>query len=798
MIRLRNKCGFLLVGSFATIIVLTILSAAIFAKSINEDLIARENYGDLSAKYNAEKGFECAYYELINHGTSWKTHYFDPEDTDPTFLYDYGTPLHVFLDTIAEHDGGTGEYKALNDKFFTKVYLDEGDGQFAILARGVSDTTDNSYLMAAKVSISTLYEYFWFSPYSMYMGWTTFLAEGGSIHTNGNLKFADSVVIQNINTLEAAQYISYNTYAYMPPEDVAYDQYGNVIGDAPSWNDILYWMRDPWWDPQNLNGEEYDYYHHHDGKVYGERSGLFMDNPAFNGELPAGPGNELYATCEGDFANCILPEGNCELATGHDPNLINEDLYMYSDYYIYGDAAPGERYHRSVRINANGQPEERIPTRLSSSYDWDLFWRTSGGLWWGGTRYYYPNPVSPVDIPANFTNTYEQLGAWQDWMPTSLDGVILEHNTGAEHITPPRINSATYFNQAQSEGMYINNFEECSKEIAIQVHIEGQPEPLLICPEPDGDYVSPVSGKTIARNRSFHDTNSWQLKENIISLDVYRMKTDGIWPQNGVVYSDYDLALAKARSLLAPLTTVSRENIYLMGDYNVGEAGHDWQPSAIIAAKRAFTVSESFLDEMERIAGITEGGLPYTIHNPDYPYVEDEDWHEGHWEMLYEDEMAPVAGEDDNGIVEYYVSIVGYRAYPPAVLERWGESGYTRKVVGSFINLENNNFEWKEFDEGSSWPIFDWNKSRKCTNPEFTSAFPGSPCRSEGLAGWPWDMTSHGPSSSNNIFQYETRYTPDVLPPGELPGYFASITIRLVDNDYNFSHHPAGLYTAGE
>ncbi|MFC1703380.1 hypothetical protein ACFL1E_01160 [Candidatus Omnitrophota bacterium] len=825
MNRIAQHKGFLLIGTFITLIVLTVLAGGIFAKSINENMVVKKNISKLSAMYNAEMGGVCAHYELVRHGTYWVTHSVAETGDDPLLLLNGGVARDVILSSIADHDPGAydGAYRALNGEFLVKIYIDPIDGQFIILSRGISADGDTA-LLASKVATASLYEYFWFNPEDSWPSWTTYEANGGKIHTNGNLALYDGVKILDVKELTAAGYIFYRQSTFLPPDITeAYDEGGAPLPMPAgiTWEDIVFWLRDPWKDPMDL--DIYPYYNNVDGRVSGMQGGLYMDNP-----MPEG---DAYVPCEGAFANCYLPQPNPVLAGGHDVTKINPELYQYEGYNISGNTSLGLRYAHTQIRKFEGATTVKLPSLMNTSWPHHLHRLTYEGRPYGGNTYYYPPPGSPITIPVKTTNSEHQLSDWSDWVTDNeFQGVIKEHNTEANRITPLRINSTTYFDSAQTAGMYIALDGELScvgggdttLKITINANIDGDPEieQVEVCPDMNGVYS--YGGFEIAALDDFMDPNSALVKE-VIKLDLGNLGDANIWPENGIIYATHNIALTNAAILAKPLTTVAKENCYLVGNYNVLE--DDWQPSAVIGGEKTYTLSTDFFANMEAVEAVAPDGLPNPRHNPNYPYVEDEfstdldcDPSQGgdgciggtgpeddFWDddpdpnNSWQDEkagtMTPLVTDDH----VYNVSIIGYDAYPPYVLESWCEEDdgvcVQRKVVGAFVNLEEDNFRWNNYPS-TSWPDFDQDKARRCDDDFMIANYPNAPCRGEQSRGWPHEMGSKIPIGNDNWFEFEIRYDiqdPSTLPPGELPGFFDSIFLAIPDSDYDFTHHPSEL-----
>ncbi|MFC1703376.1 hypothetical protein ACFL1E_01140 [Candidatus Omnitrophota bacterium] len=835
MKRLTQQNGFLLLTTFAALILLIILSAAIFAKSVHENTTMKRNLGKLSAKYYAEKGFECAYYEILRHGSQWQTHYLNAEQSpgDPLLLLneDIVDPLDVKLSHIAEHDPAEG-YKALNGRFLVKVYMDPVDHQLIILSRGTSEDGNYTYLLAAKVAAASLYEYFRFTPYKWAVSSTTYQASGAKMHTNDELLFQNNARFYEIAELSAGKHISYSHGAFVPPPgSPRYDAHGiDVSHETPTWEEIYWNRRPPFVSAQPLDRNQH--YNRNDGslaggmqyKLYMYNDGSNPDYPAYNPEDPPAPTtNQIYVPCEGEFNNCYLPEANEVLAHGHPEHLINQKLYTVQNYYIYGeDADETVLHHQHAKIKpyiGDREGEDiQIPNMLNQQWDYDLFNLSSNGQWTPNGTVYYPNPQSgSVTVPTKALHSTEQKAAWESWLnDNSLYNILKDKNTGAEHITPIRINNRTYVDQAINHGMYIRTVNLSSGECA--EHYGEDEIPVIqrgaeiICPEENGTYQ--YGGQAIAERYSFIDVRTVR-EEHMVKLDLEALGTVDAWPGNGIIYSEYNVGLDNAEILAEPLTTVSKENCYLFGNYN-SDSEEAWKPSAVITAKHPYTFSETFIEQMERLRTEAPNGLPNFLNNPNTPYAADgyyttlpchedqggdgctggtgpeADYWDGddndatHWQHEMANTMTPEVTSDH----EYYVSIVSYLGNPPILLEDW--RNFERQMVGSFVTLEADNFRHRHPD--NTWHYTNF---RFCNDEEFAEAYPEAvaqhKCRGAERGG---SWTYMKPHPDRNIFRYEDRYDitdPEKVPPGELPGYFESIRLTVPDSEHYFNHHAPEL-----
>ncbi|MFC1594273.1 hypothetical protein ACFL38_02995 [Candidatus Omnitrophota bacterium] len=801
----RNK-GFLLISSCILLTVIAIFSTAIFSKSISEHLSSRENIDRLQAKYNALFGMELISAEARHHGSAWWTHQVD-EDNSPYPLSAQSEILDLTFSSLCAINPTTGAYESLDGLFSTRLYYDKATGretEIIILSQGISN--HETYLLAAKVSSESLYQYFYFTPYELEMHNTDYLAEGGMIHSNEDIVFRTYVDIQKIGKLSAAGYIRYFADPYVPitaeygSTNEAYLEDGTQVDltDGITWDDVFYWYRDPWTEPRDVTDGN-PYYHNAEGTVAGDFTRLLMENPQ--------PTGDAYVECEGDFINCIIPEADPEYPL----NTTNLELYTCDDYHQNGVCSDPFR-PSMVRLTPCPDPPEcddpvdevRIPNRLATEYQWDKYWKTSGGRWVDGVgERFYPDPTgAPETRPFYATNTAFQSSDWDTWLQTNnLGEIIFEHNSRGKYVEPLTINDSTYSNNSQAGGMYILK-KVTETYPRIEININGELKVILANPV---DKTYQYEEQQIAHIDHIYNVNSKHLNQ-VIRLDLEAMDLAGAVPDNGIIYARMasgGVALENASSLFPSqdenypgLTVVTEEDVYLAGDFN--NDPDNWRPAAVITANQSyvFTVSTDFFDTVRR-----DGEeLPRTIRNPNYPYLLDgfdpENPDEPYWDTdgksetdwldevaALGDEITPLANDSTPGsdnVFEYFVSLVGYRATVPQVLERW--NNYSRQITGAIARLPEENFETQGF--------FDRVASRCCSDDESAALYPAPFCRDcDAYAGWSGSLTAVGPVIDNNIMQYEPRYNAGFIPPGELWGYSSDIMLQLPDTQFNRTHH---------
>ncbi len=808
MRRLNQEKGFLLISALIFLIFLSILAIAIFYQSISENNFIKISVDELRAKYNAQYGLECASYEVMVGGAMWVTHT-APAAGPPWTLSDADNP-HPALAGCSINSNGNYTCSGL---FEAKIYQDPNPlqpGRVIILSRGISGS--QAYLLASKISTTSLYENFRFTPYELWLQWATYLAQGGNMHANGNIIINEKADMQNIGELSTPNYIFYGVGATLPtPQNC-------TIGvGACNWESNFIKFRKPWSSPNLLTDPETlqvyeNYYNQSENHVSGERRGLYMENDPSVPYDESNPSTYKYIPCT-DTTKCILP---------HD-DLTYEFISPRSESLIYTD----EQYIRQgvpsgmlIDLAAKIQPctekpctdpmdTIQIPTRLNKEYSWNKLsplWplpTPEGGMW-----------SLPVTTDTNVLSTEKQPVAWRAWLDDNpiLKGIIKEHNTEGKTITAPEINDATYFDNAKTNGVYIYVPQDQTTPV-IRIGgeevlpctlqsggggacdptdpecIELPPMPTKDCPA-EGAYMYKPSGgskQTIGQLDYLIDSNS-TLRNDVVRLNIKNLGTATGNRVNGIIFAEYNVALENANTLPSQwggLTTVGKENVYLVGNYNAASSA-TYQPSAVITAKYVYTLSNNFSFKNYH-------ELRDTIHNPNYPYTSastppNTTYDEAAWQIAHQADMPTLVNSDTT----YNVSLVGFQATYPQVLERWWDAAgqnHKRTIVGSFVTLKNDNFKWKEFSTDGGqvrWPAFDLDLARLCSR-----GFAGE-CRGESFPSWPSGMGSEGPSGAYNEFRYETRYNvavPSTLPPGGLPGFSVSLMIELEDTPDNFNTH---------
>lgn len=116
----------------------------------------------------------------------------------------------------------------------------------------------------------------------------------------------------------------------------------------------------------------------------------------------------------------------------------------------------------------------------------------------------------------------------------------------------------------------------------------------------DGIADSPISESTFYDAREEKDVT-------VTNIDVGLLGQAGYWPDNGLLYAvrteacpeqPNGIRLTNAAVLEGPLTVVSEDPVYTLGDYNIGDSKTNKQPAAIMTD--AFNVLSSSWDDTKK------------------------------------------------------------------------------------------------------------------------------------------------------------------------------------------------------
>lgn len=693
---LRSNKGFLLITSYLIMMVLLILGAAFFAKSINENANAQITLHTLAARYAAEKGLECAYYEIkayaarglwVTHTVNAATKLLEPVSSVPNNF--------IILSAYNRISPSTGCYEeTANTSFQVKTYVDPNEPNLVVmLSKGISRGPLGNIvverLFITKVSARTPYDYFIYSPDNYWMHRKLYYSFPlNKVQINGDIILGDysnfisdggNMGSININT---AKDFRYYVQPYVPPGR-----------DKDFW-----YLRSPWYVPntdeqQFISPIDYRYINQPDGHVAGDRYGVYRTVKNYTSP------NSPYEILSKDITNPNppLPHARFEKKIGEEyPNIyrcVDGVNCNYSWQYL----------NKQLQINWRAP----LPNRLDGYYYWNKY---TGAPTVG--------KPGPDDILVNYINTSqpEQAGAWNSYLQQNgLSGVL---NKGVAPVRPPSIPTQKYLKAAQNQGIYLYVNSQNNK---LTAQINGATY------EESGGTIT-VNGTPIIQKKAFMNARSGRQNEVAI-LDVAAMQGAGATPNNRIIYSKYGIALKNAAENLpnGGLTTVGEENIILQGHMN--KNCQYWTPLAVIGAKQIYTVSASF---------DYPTALPVTLHNVNYPYVPDDPNYYSNNEANMPHAVPPndaynYSESNNDHFFIYDIAIVSHQE--PEILERWmypavqGKAHLWRWLKGPQTRLSAGQFPYSG--------ILDVDE-------------PG-PNRNRQYPGWPWDMTAILGDAYNDI-----------------------------------------------
>lgn len=817
-----NKGIFLSMIAYPVFILILGLSIAAFLDSTNNSRQVRITSSSLQAQYYAFKGMEYAFCEIKKSSYSDRspfiTHTVNSQTNE---LLDAADPTTLMPNTRINADG-CYELASGNNKFEVKVYK-KGDATY-ILSKGSSG--NSTRLLVNKITGTSLFEYFSFFPGNTAFGWQTLDAKGGKIRTNGDITFYNGSKLLNLSEL--------SSYGKM---QLAY--YPSVLsGEESTW----FSSRWPYVKPNQSATppiQPYgpkDFVNKYDGHYTGQLSGLYTKNMLSSAFVPwntTTPTKPIYPWGPGPDAtwdttsdnSYIYEQANVNCLVGNTcANGSTNNQNYYSDHpQINGVYIPG-----------------RIPN--AQSY----------------TTYKYSGHTSPGDptIPVTLTNSEQQAASWQSFInsfPSTIDPnaktvtglkdiVKAGPSNGAQYVPPPSVDVQDLISQARDsgKGMAIN-FNTNSGQIEVTINSNS---PMTFAAT-NGTSFTQTCGNggravTLFTHRKFINNDSGLPNEAVeVNVDGLReceaaAQSAGQWlPQNGLVYSNYNLALANANQLPTNgLTPIVSGNLILKGQYNYPSSGDPvgnpgtwiWQPSTAVVSNYVYLASDGFS---------YPSTLPVTQRHKEYPNSEShgmstlpagigtgatKDYVSGYnWVSIYDNQMASkvTTGASGGAGNRYYynISLIGTYAPFPRYLERWGyytSPGtafvppvqnswveYKAVVIGNFIQLTDDQFppvgnldspNYRYCDQAGNYPA-----SQRILSTDINGTIPFSslnyPCRNS--AGSTPDLLVY---FTNEEKRYEPNYSANhVRPPGDFGELSSSIVLELPFSPTYWNFHNSAL-----
>lgn len=770
---------FLSLIAYPILILLTGLGIGVFLLAINTNNQAKITYNLMQAQYYAYQGIEDAYVEVKNQAF----------DSTPFLTHDVVSVTNALAqrDSFPEvkitgcliNTTGAYEYKDVSGNGFeAKVY--ELHNEIYILSKGISSNI--SRLFITKLAGTSLYNYFAFYPGNISLGWQTMDAQGGKIHSNGDLIFLANLKMLNISELSSYGKMAMGYYPAVKP------------GEESAW----YTRRWPYVRPNNYpdpyNPDDYpeqyplsppNYTNYYDGYISGDNVGLLMEDPAYNDgkhftawdATPDNINGTNPAIMPGDYSTYgfIYQQSNdCKATNTCASGATHNENYYYAMPRI-NEIAIDNRIGGETAVQQYLGDTETIPVIMTdSSKDTD----TSQP--WLDYLKQFDSTTNEEDGTLKITGLYD-----------SSNGPLVK--AGSDFILPPSINLSKLTTEADVT-------IEKNADGTVKMTINGEE----FLEDADGIQYPAESGNIIARRQDFYHNLSGKLTE-ALELDLGAMVTAGAAPANGIIYAKYpNLVIANAKQLPSGgLTTVLDGNIYLKGDYNYDtDSDFSWQPSAVIASGESYFLSDEFdyprYDE-----------IPVTQYYPEYPeggsfeehtFASGTGWTKNIAEDGYNwfaEKSAEMANKVTQKEYHYVLSLVGPKAYDPQVIERWiypkddddltqGSDDHHALFTGAAVQLDAATFPF-------SWGnLYRNNRNyRQCDQ----NIYPPDdqlilsldyPCRATGATGTP-DFFG---TSANEARYYEKNYLASPLrPPGDLMGLTQSITLELSSDNDHFNRH---------
>ncbi|MFN8177455.1 MAG: pilus assembly PilX N-terminal domain-containing protein [bacterium] len=183
-----------------------------------------------------------------------------------------------------------------------------------------------------------------------------------------------------------------------------------------------------------------------------------------------------------------------------------------------------------------------------------------------------------------------QNAAWADEDPTNSahgalelwGGIVRDGSLGAVRVDPPPVQTI------ERGGWY-------DQRAAIRLRA--------------GDVQLDAAGNDISGTigAAVHEVTFWNpaIGQNVTvqELDMAQLQASGVFPANGLIYSDVPLRIVNASQLAGDLTIVSANSVYTKGDFN----SVNKRPAAIISKARIWNLSNAWSDADTKTKGSING-----------------------------------------------------------------------------------------------------------------------------------------------------------------------------------------------
>lgn len=754
------------------------LGIAAFLDSTNNNHQVRISSSSLQAQYYAHMGMEYAFCEIKKNAYSDKLYFVTHTvDSQSNALVDAANPSTLMPGTQINADGNY-ELTSGNNKFEVKVY--KKNGATYILSKGSNG--NSARLLVNKITGTSLFEYFSFFPGNTAFSWQTLDAQGGKIQVNGDIDLYSGAILKNLSELSSYGKMRLAYYPAVAPGEELYVDEGQFMQRWPYAQSTSY--------PFTTYANRYD------GYYTGQNSGLYIER------------KDGFITSE-DAAKDPLGTDKPVYPWGAGDGIIwaaGDKSYIYEQENINCVGACNlAASHPSIN-------EVSIPSRIAGAPSYNT--------------YQYLGHTDPGDptISIDLTNSEQQAATWQNFISSFPSAVDLEAGTatglsgivkagqsnGAQYISPPRVNIQDLISQAKDSGKGMSiDYNAGTGQIEVTINDNS---PITFSATNGTSFSQDCgSGKEVAlfTHHKFINHESG-LPNEVVEVNVGGLSeceataAEQYLPKNGMIYSNYSLALANANQLPEKgLTSIVNGNLILKGQYNAYKTAEEdfWQPSAAIVSNYVYLVSNSFS---------YPSTLPVTQRHKEYPNAEShgfttlpagigtgatKDYKSGYnWIFNYDSQMA---NKVPIGVYEYKISLIGTYAPFPQYLERWGYYAspgdnthapkswmeYRPVVIGNFVQLADNVFppagnldspNYRYCNQaGAGYP-----SSRQILFLDINGAspFPGSyPCRNS--AGSTPDLLAYSTTAEK---KYESNYSDiQIRPPGDFKEFQSSIILEL-------------------
>lgn len=528
-LKCRNENGqAILLGVIGLTLLLVGVATAHFIQTTNAALVLRTENKNNMALFNAQRGLEYVVYELAfaaPEPINWFTHQAQSDQSlvyaEGNFFAEYGIQLgninEIYYDADNPQDSGYRSKLDQEVQFIAKIYNDPSNilnqANKIILVKGISGDTQR--MIASRVDLTSLYEYFIFDPNSGRSIRGNLDAGGGRIHINGDVTLFGNAQIFNLGELNVNGYFIYDSIRfYVPMYDTTAIPAGEVGGPAAGvtgmFVDDQYRTLAPRFDdglPGTVTWAQMQGIDDADGNPnwkVGACSGMSDESQCAFSDL-SGP-QKYYSlekliyhanpftgsgigTLQGDRWGSVCEKGNTGVFSGCGSTYGREEdghiwefrhPHLYPDSYMYKNYGQSDEMVAPTKIQpVGGGSLIPIPNRLNTSYRWDKYYFDGSqgrSRMYDGERYAYPPPGTydpqtqcpePYCADVQYLNTELQAQDWIDFLRYDNDndgdgigdlyGVIKDRNTGGEPISPPVFDQARYQSTAQNEGIYIRN-----------------------------------------------------------------------------------------------------------------------------------------------------------------------------------------------------------------------------------------------------------------------------------------------------------------------------------------------------